>query len=51
MSFNGKIQIKVDRMTKLKTDAVKGVNWDDARMRRGGGVGVNQRTDLKIDQS
>ena len=29
MSFNGKIQIKVDRMTKLKIDEVKGVNWDD----------------------
>ena len=49
MSFNGKIQLKVDRMTKLKIDEVKGENWDD-HLR--GGVGeVNQRTDLKIDQS
>ena len=49
MSFNGKIQIKVDRMTKLNIDEVKGENWDD---RPRGGVGeVNQRTDLKIDQS
>ena len=35
MSFNGKIQIKVDKMTKLKIDEVKGENWDD-RPPRGG---------------